>query len=121
MSIKTLLSLRALHLLHCFSAKDKNEKKFLGFSFFFLMDADETTIKDGSHVLCVYKCEDPAKMEVRIRSFSSLFFRIPFPVHCTYFCVSPPQMALLGFFHINSLLASSNTFVKPKFTGQQVL
>ena len=49
-----------------FAAKDKNEKKFLGFSFFFLMDADETTVKDGSHVLCVYKCEDPAKIEVRI-------------------------------------------------------
>ena len=47
-----------------FPAKDKNEKKFLGFSFFFLMDADETTVKDGSHVLCVYKCEDPAKIEV---------------------------------------------------------
>ena len=23
-----------------------------------LMEADETTIKDGSHSLCVYKCED---------------------------------------------------------------
>jgi len=30
----------------------------------------------------------------------------PFPIHRTYFCVSPPQMALLGFFHVNSLFAS---------------
>jgi dedicator of cytokinesis protein 3 len=48
------------------SAKDKNEKKLLGFSFFFLMEADETTIKDGGHVLCLYKCEDPAKLQVSI-------------------------------------------------------
>ena len=44
---------------------DKNEKKLLGFSFFFLMEADETTIKDGSHVLCLYKCEDSSKLQVR--------------------------------------------------------
>ena len=49
-----------------FSAKDKNEKKLLGFSFFFLMEADETTIKDGGHVLCLYKCEDSLKFQVRL-------------------------------------------------------
>ena len=33
-------------------------------------------------------------------------FFSPFPIHRTYFWVSPPQMALLGFFHVNSLFAS---------------
>ena len=47
----------------CFSAKEKNEKKLLGFSFVFLMDADETTIKDGDHILCLYKCEDAYRLK----------------------------------------------------------
>ena len=51
-----------LEYRHC-SAKDKGEKKLLGFSFVFLMEADETTIKDGEHVLCLYKCEDPNKLD----------------------------------------------------------
>ena len=44
--------------LFLLAAKDRSEKKLLGFSFVHLMEADETTIKDGSHSLCVYKCED---------------------------------------------------------------
>ena len=44
-------------------AKEKNEKKLLGFSFVYLMDADETTIKDGDHVLCLYKCEDSYRLK----------------------------------------------------------
>ena len=47
---------------HC-SAKDKNDKKLIGFSFIHLMDMDETTIKDGIHNLCLYKCEDATKFE----------------------------------------------------------
>ena len=27
------------------------------------MDADETTIKDGDHVLCLYKCEDDYRLK----------------------------------------------------------
>ena len=27
------------------------------------MDADETTIKDGDHVLCLYKCEDVYRLK----------------------------------------------------------
>ena len=27
------------------------------------MDMDETTLKDGSHNLCLYKCEDSARFE----------------------------------------------------------
>jgi hypothetical protein len=46
---------------HC-SAKDKNEKKLMGFSFVHLMDVDETTLKDGNHSLCLYKCEDPVRL-----------------------------------------------------------
>ena len=44
------------------TAKDRSEKKLLGFSFVHLMEADETTIKDGSHSLCVYKCEDAEEL-----------------------------------------------------------
>jgi hypothetical protein len=38
--------------------KDKSEKKLLGFSFFHLMELDGTTVKDGAHSLCIYKCDD---------------------------------------------------------------
>ena len=51
-----------LEFRHC-SAKDKNDKKLIGFSFIHLMDMDETTIKDGIHNLCLYKCEDATKFE----------------------------------------------------------
>jgi hypothetical protein len=61
-----------MQILNSISAKDKNEKKLLGFSFFFLMEADETTIKDGGHILCLYKCEDPAKLQVSIFLFRTL-------------------------------------------------
>ena len=47
---------------HC-SAKDKNDKKLLGFAFLHLMDMDETTVKDGSHSLCLYKSEDASRFE----------------------------------------------------------
>ena len=47
---------------HC-SAKDKNDKKLLGFAFLHLMDMDETTVKDGSHTLCLYKSEDVSRFE----------------------------------------------------------
>ena len=47
---------------HC-SAKDKNDKKLLGFAFLHLMDMDETTVKDGSHSLCLYKSEDVSRFE----------------------------------------------------------
>ena len=43
-----------LEYRHC-SAKDKGDKKLLGFSFVHLMEEDETTIKDGNHTLCFYK------------------------------------------------------------------
>ena len=51
-----------LEFRHC-SAKDKNDKKLIGFSFIHLMDMDETTLKDGSHTLCLYKCEDVSRFE----------------------------------------------------------
>ena len=49
------------------------------------------------------------------------FFNSHFPIHRTYFWVLPPQMALLGFFHVNSLFASPVHSRKPEFTGQQAL
>lgn len=51
-----------LEFRHC-SAKDKSDKKLLGFSFMHLMELDETTIKDGVHTLCLYKCEDLHRLE----------------------------------------------------------
>ena len=51
-----------LEFRHC-SAKDKNDKKLLGFAFLHLMDMDETTVKDGAHTLCMYKCEDSVRFE----------------------------------------------------------
>eukprot|EP00095_Tigriopus_kingsejongensis_P008592 maker-scaffold1083_size63694-snap-gene-0.15 protein:Tk08592 transcript:maker-scaffold1083_size63694-snap-gene-0.15-mRNA-1 annotation:"dedicator of cytokinesis protein 3 isoform x2" len=50
-----------LEFRHC-SNKEKCERKLLGFSFVHLMGADRTTIKDGSHSLCIYKCEDQEQL-----------------------------------------------------------
>ncbi|GFS76082.1 dedicator of cytokinesis protein 3 [Nephila pilipes] len=46
---------------HC-STRDK-EKKLLGFSFIQLMDDKGTILKNGSHELYVYKCEDGPKLQ----------------------------------------------------------
>ena len=63
-----------------------------------------------SHWILILMCSLPRL--VQLRSLASLvprtresqnFFLSPFPIHRTYFWVSPPQMALLGFFHANSL------------------
>lgn len=46
-----------------FSAREKNEKKLFGFSFVRLMDDDGgTTLRDGSHELCVYKCDERGRL-----------------------------------------------------------
>ncbi len=44
----------------------------MGFSFFNLMELDQTTLKDGSHTLCLYKCEDPFRLED-----CSVYFTMP--------------------------------------------
>lgn len=49
-------------LFSCILDKERSEKKLLGFSFVHLMEADRTTIKDGSHSLCIYKCEDQEQL-----------------------------------------------------------
>ncbi|XP_042900639.2 dedicator of cytokinesis protein 3 isoform X2 [Parasteatoda tepidariorum] len=46
---------------HC-STRDK-DKKLLGFSFILLMDDKGTILKNGSHELYVYKCEDGPKLQ----------------------------------------------------------
>ncbi|XP_045514580.1 dedicator of cytokinesis protein 4 [Pieris brassicae] len=46
---------------HC-STRDKNERKLFGFSFARLMEASGATLRDGSHELHVYKCDDPTKL-----------------------------------------------------------
>ncbi|KAJ0179753.1 hypothetical protein K1T71_004344 [Dendrolimus kikuchii] len=46
---------------HC-STRDKNERKLFGFAFARLMEASGATLRDGSHELHVYKCDDPAKL-----------------------------------------------------------
>ena len=50
------------------AAKEKGEKKLLGFAFACLMDAEGATIRDGSHELCVYKCDDRHKLLVGVRT-----------------------------------------------------
>ncbi|XP_030238951.1 dedicator of cytokinesis protein 3 isoform X2 [Drosophila navojoa] len=48
---------------HC-STREKSEPKLFAFSFARLMDASGATLGDGLHELYVYKCEDPAKLQV---------------------------------------------------------
>ncbi|KAK4293650.1 hypothetical protein Pmani_033668 [Petrolisthes manimaculis] len=51
-----------LEYRHC-STREKNEKKLFGFSFLRLMeDEGGTTLRDGSHELCVYKCDERARL-----------------------------------------------------------
>ncbi|XP_050737688.1 dedicator of cytokinesis protein 3-like isoform X3 [Eriocheir sinensis] len=51
-----------LEYSHC-STREKNEKKFFGFSFIRLMDDEGgTTLRDGSHELCVYKCDERSRL-----------------------------------------------------------
>jgi hypothetical protein len=45
------------------SAKDKTEKRLIGFSFIPLMDRDGTVLPDGQHQLLVYKVEDQARFK----------------------------------------------------------
>ena len=40
------------------------------------MEADETTIKDGSHSLCVYKCEDADHLDPSQSHYLALASRI---------------------------------------------
>ncbi|XP_055375365.1 dedicator of cytokinesis protein 3 [Condylostylus longicornis] len=44
------------------STRDKSEPKLYGFSFANLMEPSGATLSDGSHDLCVYKCEDINKL-----------------------------------------------------------
>ena len=46
-----------------FLAKDKTEKRLIGFSFCPLMDRDGTVLPDGQHPLIVYKVEDPIRFK----------------------------------------------------------
>ncbi|XP_045606392.1 dedicator of cytokinesis protein 3 isoform X3 [Procambarus clarkii] len=51
-----------LEYRHC-STRERNEKKLFGFSFVRLMDDDGgTTLRDGSHELCVYKCDERGRL-----------------------------------------------------------
>ncbi|XP_043244747.1 dedicator of cytokinesis protein 3-like [Amphibalanus amphitrite] len=51
-----------LEFSHCSSTKEKGEKKLFGFAFACLMDDEGATIRDGTHELCVYKCDDRHKL-----------------------------------------------------------
>ena len=39
-------------------AKEKNERKLIGISFMNLMDLNGAVVKDSTHTLPIYKCED---------------------------------------------------------------
>jgi len=46
------------------SARDKTDnKKLFGFSFARLMEAGGATLRDGTHELYIYKCDDRARLE----------------------------------------------------------
>ncbi|PSN57625.1 hypothetical protein C0J52_00521 [Blattella germanica] len=52
-----------LEYRHC-STRDKTDnKKLFGFSFARLMEAGGATLRDGSHELYIYKCEDRVRLE----------------------------------------------------------
>lgn len=54
------------------SARDKTDnKKMFGFSFARLMEAGGATLRDGTHELYIYKCED------RLRLESSSYLQLP--------------------------------------------
>lgn len=54
------------------SARDKTDnKKLFGFSFARLMEAGGATLRDGTHELYIYKCED------RVRLESSSYLQLP--------------------------------------------
>ncbi|ESO90447.1 hypothetical protein LOTGIDRAFT_63886, partial [Lottia gigantea] len=51
-----------LDFYHC-STRDKNEKKLQGFSYLCLTGKDSSTVYDGQHELCIYKCDDIKKIK----------------------------------------------------------
>ena len=51
--------------VHFFSARERAEKKIFGFSFASVMELSGTTLRDGSHKLHVYRCEDRSKLYPR--------------------------------------------------------
>ncbi|XP_041348666.1 dedicator of cytokinesis protein 3-like isoform X2 [Gigantopelta aegis] len=51
-----------LDLCHC-STRDKSEKKLYGFSFINITSNNNITQPDGTHVLCVYKCDNIQKLK----------------------------------------------------------
>ncbi|XP_021925130.1 dedicator of cytokinesis protein 3 isoform X3 [Zootermopsis nevadensis] len=60
-----------LEYRHC-STRDKTDnKKLFGFSFARLMEAGGATLRDGTHELYIYKCED------RVRLESSSYLQLP--------------------------------------------
>ncbi|BFZ10880.1 hypothetical protein BsWGS_13919 [Bradybaena similaris] len=55
-----------LELYHC-SNRDKAEKKMFGFAYLSVTTKENTTRLDGKYELCIYKCEDFAKVKNYLR------------------------------------------------------
>ncbi|XP_076035833.1 dedicator of cytokinesis protein 3-like isoform X2 [Oratosquilla oratoria] len=93
-----------LEFRHC-STREKGEKKMFGFSFVRLMDDEAgTTLRDGAHELCVYKCDDRSKL-----SNPEEYITMPFitreAVECIYSL--PFQRSTKEVMVINTLLCST--------------
>ncbi|XP_042868283.1 dedicator of cytokinesis protein 3-like isoform X2 [Penaeus japonicus] len=93
-----------LEYRHC-STREKNEKKLFGFSFVRLMDDEGgTTLRDGSHELCVYKCDERGRLSNPLE-YLSMPFLAKEAVDCIYslpFQRSPKEIMV-----IDTLLCST--------------
>ncbi|XP_037792049.1 dedicator of cytokinesis protein 4-like [Penaeus monodon] len=93
-----------LEYRHC-STREKNEKKLFGFSFVRLMDDEGgTTLRDGSHELCVYKCDERGRLNNPVE-YLSMPFLAKEAVDCIYslpFQRSPKEIMV-----IDTLLCST--------------
>ncbi|KAG7153404.1 Dedicator of cytokinesis protein 3-like, partial [Homarus americanus] len=93
-----------LEYRHC-STRERNEKKLFGFSFIRLMDDEGgTTLRDGSHELCVYKCDERGRLSNPMEYLNMPFFSKD-AVDCIYslsFQRSPKESII-----IDTLLCST--------------
>ncbi|XP_066947355.1 dedicator of cytokinesis protein 3 isoform X4 [Macrobrachium rosenbergii] len=93
-----------LEYRHC-STREKNEKKLFGFSFIRLMDDEGgTTFRDGSHELCVYKCDERARLN-NPAEYLTMPFLSKEAVDCIYSL--PFQRSPKEFIVIDTLLCST--------------
>ncbi|CAL4096668.1 unnamed protein product, partial [Meganyctiphanes norvegica] len=85
--------------------REKNERKMFGFSFVRLMDDEVgTTHRDGPHELCIYKCDDRARL-ANPMEYLTMPFLTRDAVDCIYSL--PYQRSPKEFIEIETLLCST--------------